>query len=61
MVAKFADREKGKFGPINLRRATWYGEQRKVIREWADQWRRIANAEPGEKVKDTKAFTLRPW
>ena len=61
VVAKFADREKGKFGPINLRRATWYGEQRKVIREWADQWRRIANAEPGEKVKDTKAFTLRPW
>jgi hypothetical protein len=52
IVAKFADREKGKFGPINLRRATWYGEQRKIIREWADQC---------EKVKDTKTFTLRPW
>ena len=61
IVAKFADREKGKFGPINLRRATWYGEQRKIIREWADQWVKIANAEPGEKVKETKTFTLRPW
>jgi len=61
VVAKFADRETGKFGPINLRRATWYGEQHKIIREWADQWRKIANAKPGEKVKDTKTFTLRPW
>jgi hypothetical protein len=61
VVAMWADREAGKFGPINLRRATWYGEAHKIIQEWADQWVRIANAEPGEKVKDTRTFTLMPW
>jgi hypothetical protein len=61
VVAMFADREAGKFGPINLRRATWYGEAHKIIQEWADQWVKIANAEPGEKVKDTRTFTLMPW
>jgi len=60
-VGKWADREKGKFGPINLRRATWYGEINKIVEEWAEQWVRIANAKPGEKVKDTRTFTLMPW
>lgn len=61
IVAQWQDREGGKFGPINLRRATWYGEAHKIIQEWADQWVKIANAEPGEKVKDTRTFTLMPW
>lgn len=61
VVAMWADREAGKFGPINLRRATWYGEAHKIIQEWAGQWVKIANAEPGEKVKDTRTFTLMPW
>ncbi|NNL68142.1 MAG: DUF3313 family protein, partial [Myxococcales bacterium] len=46
VVAMWADREAGKFGPINLRRATWYGEAHKIIQEWAGQWVKIANAEP---------------
>ncbi len=61
IVAQWADREAGKFGPINLRRATWYGEAHKIVQEWAKQWVKIANAEPGEKVKDTRTFTLLPW
>lgn len=61
VVGKWADREKGKFGPINLRRATWYGEINKIVEEWAEQWVKIANAETGEKVKDTRTFTLAPW
>ena len=61
IVGMWADREAGKFGPINLRRATWYGEAHKIIEEWAGQWVKIANAEPGEKVKDTRTFTLMPW
>jgi hypothetical protein len=61
IVAMWADREHGKFGPINLRRATWYGEAHKIIEEWAGQWVKIANADPGEKVKDTRTFTLMPW
>ncbi len=61
VIAMFADRETGKFAPINVGRATSFGEIQKVIREWAAQWVKIANAPPGEKVKDTKTFTLRPW
>ena len=61
IVALFTDREHGKFGPINLRRATWYGHAHKIIEEWADQWVEVANAEPGEEVDDTRTWTLSPW
>ena len=61
VIAMFADREHGKFAPISVARATSFGEIQKSIREWAQQWVKIANAPPGEKVKDTKVFTLRPW
>jgi hypothetical protein len=61
VVAKFADREAGRFGPTNLRRATWYGHVHKIIEEWAGQWVEIVDAPPGEKVKDTWTFTLLPW
>lgn len=61
VIALFADREKGKFAPINVARATAFGEVQKSIREWSEQWVKVANAEPGEKVKDNKPFTLRPW
>jgi len=61
IVAMFVDREAGKFGPINLRRATWYGHAHKIIEEWADQFVEIVNAPPGEKVEDTATFTLLPW
>jgi hypothetical protein len=60
-LALFADREKGKFAPINVARATAFGEVQKSIREWSEQWVKVANAPPGEKVKDNKPFTLRPW
>jgi hypothetical protein len=61
VIAMFADRERGKFAPISVARATSFGEIQKSIREWAEQWVKIANAPPGEKVKDVKPFTLRPW
>lgn len=61
VVAMFADRETGKFAPINVARATSFGEVQKVIREWSEQWVKVANAPPGEKVGDTKSFTLKPW
>ena len=61
IVAEFTDREHGKFGPINLRRATWYGHAKLIVNEWADQWVQIVNAEPGQKVKDTRTWTLMPW
>ena len=61
IVAMFTDREHGKFGPINLRRATWYGHAHKIVQEWADQWVEVVNAEPGEEIDDTRTWTLSPW
>ena len=61
IVAMFADREGGKFGPINLRRATWYGHAHKIVEEWAEQWVKISNAELGDEIDDTRTWTLMPW
>ena len=55
------DREGGKFGPINLRRATWYGHAHKIVEEWAEQWVKISNAELGDEIDDTRTWTLMPW
>ncbi len=61
IVAEFTDREHGKFGPINLRRATWYGHAHGIIGEWAEQWVEIANSGERKKIKDTRTWTLMPW
>ncbi len=61
IVAVFTDREHGKFGPINLRRATWYGHARGIIGEWAEQWVKIANSGRGDQIDDTRTWTLLPW
>lgn len=61
VLAMAADREQGKVAPVNLRALTWYGEANVIIDEWADQFVQIANRRPGEVVKDSSPFTLRPW
>lgn len=61
IVAMVADREQGKVAPINLKALTWYEEARTIIDEWSEQFVQIANKRPGEVVKDTSAFTLKPW
>jgi hypothetical protein len=61
VLAMMADREQGKVAPINLRALTWYGEANVIIDEWADQFVQIANKRPGETVKDSSPFTLKPW
>lgn len=61
VLAMAADREQGKIAPINLRALTWYGEANVIIDEWADQFVQIANRRPGEVVKDSSPFTLKPW
>jgi hypothetical protein len=60
-LAMAADREQGKVAPINLRALTWYGEANVIIDEWAAQFVQIANKRPGETVKDSSPFTLKPW
>jgi hypothetical protein len=61
VLAMAADREQGKIAPVNLRALTWYGEANVIIDEWADQFVQIANRRPGEIVKDSSPFTLKPW
>jgi hypothetical protein len=61
VLAMAADREQGKVAPINLRALTWYGEANVIIDEWAAQFVQIANKRPGEIVKDSSPFTLKPW
>lgn len=60
-LAMTADREQGKTAPINLRALTWYKEAEGIIDDWATQFVQVANRRPGEIVKDSSPFTLKPW
>lgn len=61
VLVTFADRERQKAGPIDMRRLTWYGPARKIIDNWAGQMVQVANRQPGEEVSDDIPVTLRPW
>ena len=59
VVALFADRESQKYSPVNVKDLTWYGHARSIIREWADQFVRMASKAPTEIIKDSPPFDLR--
>jgi hypothetical protein len=61
VVAMFADRESEKFSLVNVKDLTWYGHAKAILREWADQFVKIANKQPGDIIKDSAPFDLRPW
>ena len=61
VIAQFADREAEKAAMINVKDVTWYGHAESIIAEWARQFVRIANRKPGEAVRDSEPFTLKPW
>jgi hypothetical protein len=61
VVAMFADRESEKFSIVNVKDLTWYGHAKAILREWADQFVKITNKQPGEIVKDSAPFDLKPW
>ena len=54
-----ADRESEKFSIVNIKDLTWYAHAKSILREWADQFVRIANKQPGEIVKDSAPFDVR--
>lgn len=56
-----ADRESQQYAPIPVRGLTWYSHAETIITDWSRQFVQIANRKPGEKVKDTDPFTLKPW
>ena len=61
VIAQFADREAEKAAVINVKDVTWYGHAESILAEWARQFVRIANRKPGEVVRDSEPFTLKPW
>jgi hypothetical protein len=61
VIAQFADREAEKAAVINVKDVTWYGHAESILAEWARQFTRVFNREPGEAVRDSKPFTLKPW
>ncbi|MCU0589099.1 MAG: DUF3313 domain-containing protein [Syntrophobacteraceae bacterium] len=61
LLAMAADREEAQAAPVNLRAFTWYSVAHGIIDDWAGQFVEIANRRPGQIVKDTSPFTLKPW
>ena len=61
IIAMAADRESEQFAPISVRGLTWYSHAKTMIQQWSKQFVQIANRKPHEMVKDTDAFTLKPW
>ena len=60
-LAMFADRQVKKIRIIDFKAFTWYAHGKDIIREWAEQFVRLANQRPGEVIEGSSAFTLMPW
>ena len=61
ILAMFADRQVKKIRIIDFKAFTWYAHGREIIREWAEQFVKLANKRPGEVIEGSSAFTLKPW
>ena len=61
VLAMFADRQVKKIRIIDFRAFTWYANGREIIREWAEQFVKLANQRPGEVIEGAPPFTLLPW
>jgi hypothetical protein len=61
VLAMFADRQVKKIRIIDFKAFTWYAHGREIIREWAEQFVKLANQKPGEVIEGTPSFTLKPW
>jgi hypothetical protein len=61
VLLAFADREGEKARPVDLAGFTWYTHAGAIMKDWAKQLVQVANQKPGEVIKDTKVYTLKPW
>ena len=61
VLAMFADRQVKKIRIIDFKAFTWYGHGKEIIAEWAEQFVKLSNKQPGEVIEGSSAFTLRPW
>jgi len=61
VVMAFADREGEQLRPVDLGGFTWYTHAKGIMQDWARQLVLVANRKPGDKVEDTKFYTIAPW
>jgi hypothetical protein len=61
IVMLAADRETEDFAIIDLRGFKWYTHIHAIIDTWSNQWVRVIQQKPGEKIKDAPTFRLLPW
>jgi hypothetical protein len=60
-LAMFADRQVKKIRIVDFKAFTWYAHGKDIIKEWAEQFVRLANRRPGEVIEGSSPFTLMPW
>lgn len=60
-LAMFADRQAKKIRIVDFNAFTVYANGREIIREWAEQFVKLANQRPGEVIEGAPPFTLKPW
>jgi hypothetical protein len=61
ILAMFADRQVKPIRIIDFKAFTWYAHGKDIIREWAEQFVKLANKQPGEVIEGSSSFTLKPW
>jgi hypothetical protein len=61
ILATAADRRKAKTALVNVQDYTWYGHADAIIKDWAKEFVEIANKRPGEIVKKSPGYQLKPW
>ena len=60
-IAQFADREAEKAAFLNVKDVTWYGHAESILAEWSRQFVQVTSRKPGQTIRDSKPFTLKPW
>ncbi len=61
VVAMIADREAEQNAVITVRGLTWFSHVYAMVDTWSQQLVELANRKPGETIKDSATFTLKPW
>jgi hypothetical protein len=61
VLGEFADRELDKSAPIDFASFKWYSRSKENIDDWAQQFAKLANTTPDEKVAASLPFTLNPF
>jgi hypothetical protein len=61
IVAMLSDRNAQQTTVVSAKDLSWYSHVHGIIDNWALKLVKVANRKPGETVKDTSSFTLKPW